>query len=305
MFSLGPYRVRQVSPIARRGKMKRASIAVAVFCILNAGTAFADPEHGRDHDRWDGPHGLPPGQAKKMWRRGERIPHAYIGPEYVVVEPRLYHLAPPRPGYRWIVVDGDAYLVEAATGMVAEITGGVVADMNGRVDERYGSPHFVAVEPEDRWRRRYARTYTRDDDSFYQECHQSVDPAGVIGGALIGGLLGNAVGHGGGRTGATIAGVVVGGALGAALTRHLDCEDRGFVYKTYADGFNAGRVNARYEWRNPKNGHYGEFQVRDYYKDPDGFRCANYTQKIFVDGHPEAAGGRACQQPDGTWAIVS
>jgi surface antigen len=183
------------------------------------------------------------------------------------------------------------------------------ARANRRFDERYGPPppppRISNDDREQRWRQRYARTYTYNDDSFYQECRQTVDPAGVIAGALIGGLLGNAVGRGGGRTGATVAGVVVGGALGAALTRNLDCEDRSYAYKTYYDGFNAGRTNASYEWRNPKNGHYGNFRVGEYSNDPDGFRCANYTQQIFVNGRPQAAAGRACQQPDGTWAIVS
>jgi surface antigen len=158
---------------------------------------------------------------------------------------------------------------------------------------------------DERWRQRYARTYTYNDDNFYQECRQTVDPAGVIAGALIGGLLGNAVSRGGARAGGTIAGVVLGGVAGAALTRNLSCEDRSYAYKTYYDGFNAGRENRDYQWRNPRNGHYGTFRVRDYYNDPDGFRCANYTQQIFVDGRPQAATGRACQQPDGTWAIVS
>jgi surface antigen len=155
------------------------------------------------------------------------------------------------------------------------------------------------------WQRRYNRNYTYNDDVFYQECRQSVDPAGVIAGALIGGILGNAVGRGGARGGTTVAGVIVGGALGAALTRNLDCDDRSYAYKTYYDGFNAGRPNARYQWRNPRSGHYGDFMVQDYYDDPDGFRCANYTQQIFINGRPQAASGRACQQPDGTWAIVS
>ena len=178
---------------------------------------------------------------------------------------------------------------------------------NRRFDDHYGQPQRPVVheEREDRWRQRYARTYTYNDDSFYQECRQSVDPAGVIAGALIGGLLGNAVGRGGGRTGATVAGVVVGGAMGAALTRNLECDDRSYAYKTYYDGFNSGRPNSVYQWRNPRNGHYGEFRVADYYNDPDGFRCANYTQQIFINGRPQPAGGRACQQPDGTWTIVS
>jgi len=158
---------------------------------------------------------------------------------------------------------------------------------------------------DERWRQRYTRAYTYNDDNFYQECRQTVDPAGVIAGALIGGLLGNAIGRGGARGGTTVAGVIVGGVVGASLTKNLDCEDRSYAYKTYYDGFNAGRPNAVYQWRNPRNGHYGSFRVRDYYSDPDGFRCANYTQQIFINGRPEAATGRACQQPDGTWAIVS
>ena len=172
-----------------------------------------------------------------------------------------------------------------------------------RFDDRVG-PVAGADDRDGRWRQRYARAYTYNDDSFYQECRQSVDPAGVIAGALIGGLLGNAVGRGGARGATTVAGVIVGGAAGAALTRNLDCEDRSYAYKTYYDGFNAGRPNASYNWRNPRNGHYGEFRVADYYNDPDGFRCANYTQRIFINGRPQAAMGRACQQPDGTWAIV-
>ena len=158
-------------------------------------------------------------------------------------------------------------------------------------------------EQSQRWRQRYTRTYSYNDDTFYQQCQQSADPAGVIAGALIGGLLGNAVGRGNG--GATVAGVILGGVTGAALTRNLDCEDRSYAYKTYYDGFNSGRPNSVYQWRNPRNGHYGEFRVADYYNDPDGFRCANYTQQIFINGRPQPANGRACQQPDGTWTIVS
>jgi len=156
-----------------------------------------------------------------------------------------------------------------------------------------------------RWRARYQRAYTYNDDTFYRDCRQTVDPGGVIAGALIGGLLGNAVGRGGGRAPATVAGVIVGGAVGASLTRNLDCEDRSYAYKTYYDGFNSGRSNARFQWRNPNNGHYGDFLVGDYYNDPDGFRCSTFTQRIYIDGRPQTSSGRACQQPDGSWTVVS
>ncbi len=68
------------------------------------------------------------------------------------------------------------------------------------------------------------------------------DPAGILAGGLIGGLLGNAAGHGHNRTGTTFAGVnIFGGAIGAALTSNMECEDRSYAYRTYYDGFNAGR----------------------------------------------------------------
>lgn len=173
-----------------------------------------------------------------------------------------------------------------------------------RYDDRIAGPGPNNYDLDQRWRQRYQRDYTYNDDVYYRECRTQVDPGGVIAGALIGGLLGNALGRGGGRGGATVAGVVVGGALGAAMTRNMDCEDRSYAYRTYYDGFNSGRANAEYEWRNPQNGHYGRFRVRDYYTDPVGFRCANFTQEIFINGRPQAASGRACQQPDGTWAVV-
>ena len=164
-----------ISPILRRSKMKRVLIAIAAFCVLNSPVAFADPGHARGHDRWDG-QDLPPGQAKKMWRKGDRIPNAYIVPQYFILEPRVYHLAPPRPGYRWIVVDGDAYLVEMASGGIADMIAGAAAGLNGPGDDRYGPPRVVAVDREDRWRQRYARTYTQGDDSFYRECHPPLIP---------------------------------------------------------------------------------------------------------------------------------
>ncbi len=153
-----------------------------------------------------------------------------------------------------------------------------------------------------RWQQRYQRQYTYQDDVYYRDCRQRPDPGGVIAGALIGGILGNALGKGHG--GATIAGVVLGGTMGAALTSHLDCEDRSYAYNTYYDGFNGGRVGVPYQWRNPRNGHYGEFRIDDYYNDPVGFRCANFTQRVWIGGRPQMASGRACRQPDGTWAVV-
>ncbi len=157
--------------------------------------------------------------------------------------------------------------------------------------------------PDQWWQQQYGQNYTYQDDSFYRECRQSPDPAGVVAGALIGGLLGYGLGDG--RGGPTVAGIVVGGVAGAALTQNLNCEDRSYAYRTYYDGLNSGAPNRSYDWRNQRSGNYGSFNVNDYYNDPYGFRCANFSQEIFVQGRPQEARGRACRQPDGTWAIVN
>ena len=172
---------------------------------------------------------------------------------------------------------------------------------NGRNDDRRDA--FDA--PRDRgqlWQRRYSRVYTTNDDNYYQNCTGSSDPAGVIAGAVLGGLLGNAAGRG--NSGATIAGIIVGGAVGGSLTRNLSCEDRSYSYKTYYNAFNAGRANQQYEWRNPTDGRRGVINIGSYYNDPDGFRCTTFSQIIYIQGRPQQARGRACQQPDGVWAIV-
>ena len=57
-------------------------------------------------------------------------------------------------------------------------------------------------------------------------------------------------------------------------------------------------------WRNDRTGHYGTLEVGDYYRDRDGFRCATYSQTIYVRGRPQLARGHACRQGDGTWTIV-
>src|SRR5882724_8823835 len=93
------------------------------------------------------------------------------------------------------------------------------ARANRRFDDRASNGAFETSAPpprfagdrDQRWRARYQRAYTYNDDVFYQQCRQSVDPGGVIAGALIGGLLGNAIGRGPARGPATVAGVIVGG----------------------------------------------------------------------------------------------
>ena len=118
--------------------MKTLVMAAAAIAVLSAPVgAAAKPDHGRGHDRGDQggppgldndgppglakkPYGLPPGQAKKMWGRGEQIPSIYRSRRYYI-DPVQYHLRQPPFGYRWVLVDGRAYLVRTDTGLIADV----------------------------------------------------------------------------------------------------------------------------------------------------------------------------------------
>jgi Ni/Co efflux regulator RcnB len=110
--------------------MKTLLIAAAALAVLAAPVTAAakpDKDHGPDHGDQQGPpglakkpYGLPPGQAKKMWGRGQQIPGAYLGSRYYI-DPVAYHLRFPPPGYRWVLVDGRAYLVRTDTGLIADV----------------------------------------------------------------------------------------------------------------------------------------------------------------------------------------
>lgn len=179
------------------------------------------------------------------------------------------------------------------------------ASRPGYGDWRQNQASGGYADQQQSWRRRYQREYSYRDDNYYKQCRNQVDPAGVIAGALIGGLLGNAMARRGNSAIPTIAGVVVGGALGGMLTKDMNCEDQSYAYNTYYNGFNSGRVNVPYQWRNPNNGNYGDFRVNNYYNDPAGFRCAEFNHQAYVNRNSRSANGRACQQPDGTWAILN
>ena len=223
-----------------------------------------------------------PGRGTR-WSRGDRLPDQFRQDRYSVNNWQQYGLRRPPSGYRWYRGDNnDFFLAMIGTGLISDV--------------------IYRSDRDDLWRRRYYRYYSYNDDLYYQQCRRSPDPAGVLLGGLIGGLLGNAAGRGGG--GATIAGVILGGMAGAALTRNLDCEDRSYAYRSYYDGFNAGRPGS-YQWRNPRNGHYGEFHVDSYYDDPAGFRCAHFNQTNYIQGRPYPGSGAACRQPDGSWAVVN
>jgi Ni/Co efflux regulator RcnB len=112
----------------------------ALFAIALAGLALAatpaaagDGKHkghkGHKGDQVhvvDGHHdnGLHKGWYKQAWKRGDRIPVAYLEPVYYVEDYRALRLSAPPTGYRWVRPMDDRYLlVELATGVVAEALG--------------------------------------------------------------------------------------------------------------------------------------------------------------------------------------
>ena len=65
---------------------------------------------------------LPPGIAKKIARGGTLPPgiaKRYL-PQNLLVQ------LPPRPGYRWVVVDNDVVLIAAATELIVDILADVL-----------------------------------------------------------------------------------------------------------------------------------------------------------------------------------
>ena len=85
------------------------------------GGKHAGKSHDRGHYEGKKAHGMPPGQAKKMWRRGERLPTTYVTNVYYVENPRAYRLRTPPPGYRWVHVDDQYYLAQTRNGMITEV----------------------------------------------------------------------------------------------------------------------------------------------------------------------------------------
>lgn len=66
------------------------------------------------------PHGMPPGQAKKMWSQGERLPNTYLAERYYVADPSRYQLQPAPYGYRWMRVGDQYYLAQTQTGLISQ-----------------------------------------------------------------------------------------------------------------------------------------------------------------------------------------
>jgi Ni/Co efflux regulator RcnB len=105
------------------------ALVVAIPAVSMADDHDRDYERDRaawqhDHPDWDHPgyrhddyRGAGPDHR---WRRGDRIPREYWGPQYVVTDWRGHHLSEPPRGYHWVQVNGDYVLAAIATGVILD-----------------------------------------------------------------------------------------------------------------------------------------------------------------------------------------
>ena len=74
------------------------------------------PYRYQPNTRYSKPRGHETG---KWWDVGNRLPAEYYAPSYVIDHAR-YRLPIPPPGYRWVRVEKDAYLVQSASGQIRD-----------------------------------------------------------------------------------------------------------------------------------------------------------------------------------------
>lgn len=127
---------------------------------------------------------------------------------------------------------------------------------------------------------------------------------GTAGGAVIGGILGSRVGGGSGQLWATGAGALIGALVGSEIGKSLDRADRGYLADANQRAHSAP-IGESISWNNPESGNYGTVTPTRDGRDNSGAYCREYQQTIYVGGQQETGYGTACQQPDGTWKIVS
>ena len=126
---------------------------------------------------------------------------------------------------------------------------------------------------------------------------------GFLGG-IAGGVIGNQFGEGGGKTAATIGGALLGMWVGSNLGAHLTEGDRRYhdnATRTAYEVPNGETV----QWDNPQTGHMGTVTPTRTGRTNSGAYCREFQQTITIDGATERAYGTACQQPDGSWQIIS
>ncbi|HYE50324.1 MAG TPA: RT0821/Lpp0805 family surface protein [Azospirillaceae bacterium] len=128
--------------------------------------------------------------------------------------------------------------------------------------------------------------------------------AGTLGGAVAGGVIGSQFGSGSGRLIATGLGTLLGALAGSEIGASLDRADRLALEQNTQRAYSAP-LNQPIVWNNPNNGNSVVVTPTREGRTTGGSYCREFQQTITVGGRTEQAYGTACQQPDGSWKIVS
>lgn len=128
---------------------------------------------------------------------------------------------------------------------------------------------------------------------------------GTILGGVGGAVAGAQFGSGSGRLAMTAVGTLLGAYLGSEVGTSLDRADQLEAQQAETLAHSAP-IGDTIRWNNPDSGHYGTVTpVRDGTDTASGQYCREYQTTVTVGGKTEDAFGTACQQPDGSWKIVS
>ncbi|WP_298379628.1 RT0821/Lpp0805 family surface protein [Azospirillum sp.] len=128
--------------------------------------------------------------------------------------------------------------------------------------------------------------------------------AGAILGGVVGGVAGSRFGGGSGKLVAVGIGTLLGAALGSAAGASLDRADQTYAEQAAQNAYGAP-TGQTIRWNNPQTGNYGTYTpVRDG-RSQSGEFCREYQTSIVVGGRTQQGVGTACQQPDGSWRVVS
>ena len=127
---------------------------------------------------------------------------------------------------------------------------------------------------------------------------------GTGAGAILGGLAGAQIGDGSGRLWAVGAGTLLGALAGSEIGKSLDRADKLYMSRANEQARSAP-VGETISWNNPESGNQGTVTpTRDGYSNRGNY-CREFQQTIMVGGREQEAYGTACQQPDGSWEIMS
>jgi len=138
-------------------------------------------------------------------------------------------------------------------------------------------------------------------------CEQSgtKETIGTLGGAAAGGAIGSQIGQGSGRAVAIGVGVLLGGLVGNQVGRYLDEQDKQLAVRNANYALENNRSGYSSEWRNPDNGHYGNFTPEAPYNNNRGQVCREGSSTVVIDGRNETVVNRYCRNPDGTWTLAT